>query len=356
MTALAAWVDGAVGETRTALVRDGVPIMLHVARWSDDGVRPLWGEVYVARVRTMDRRRRGAFLDLGLGPVQGFVRCDAQGRVRTATGAAALVEGQAVRAHVRREGVREKNAVLDVLEVLPSADALGRVARAEEDRAAPADDETRERLDALIEGALAREAPVPGGGVLTIERTAALSAIDVDAGTRGGERDAERFARALNVDAAAEAARQLRLRGIGGLVAIDFVSMRDPRGRAAVMEALKQAVADDPWGVIVAPMSRFGVVELSRGQLRTPLADLLCDPQGALTAETAALAALRGLEREVRAARGRRVWLTAGAAVFDWLQRDPIGWRSALTARIGAHWEVRQGPGLAPGAWRAETD
>ncbi|MDX2234237.1 MAG: ribonuclease E/G [Hyphomonadaceae bacterium] len=353
MTALETWVDGAVGETRRAMVRDGRPVMLHVARWSDAGRRALWGEVYAARVRTIDRRLRGAFLDLGLGDAQGFVRLDAQARARTTSGPVALVEGQAVRALVRREGVNGKSAVLEVLGPIDGAVSVGRLEHAEGEPAPAADHATRASIDAAVEAALAPEAPIPGGGQLFIERTRALVAVDVDAGARPGGRDAEQFALSLNTQAAAEAARQLRVRGLGGIVAVDFVSLRDARHRASVVAALKAAVADDPWGVIVAPMSRFGVVEMSRGQLRAPLADVMCEANGALSAETIALAGLRGLEREMRMARGRFLWLTVSPPVFSWLQRDLIGWRAALTARIGAHWDVRPDPALT--SWRVEA-
>ena len=73
------WVDAAIGETREVLLRNGVPFALHVSRWSDNGRRALWGETYSGRVRTIDRRRRGAFVDIGLGDVHAFLRLDARG-------------------------------------------------------------------------------------------------------------------------------------------------------------------------------------------------------------------------------------------------------------------------------------
>lgn len=210
------------------------------------------------------------------------------------------------------------------------------------------------KLDALVDSALSRTAPIPGGGMLTIEPTAALVAIDVDSAGRRGPSDPERFARDLNLAAAEEAARQLRLRGLGGIVAIDFVSMRDRTAQAAVTAALKAAVADDPWGVTVAPMSRFGVVELSRGQLRTPLVEILCDTSGAPTAETVALSALRGIEREVRAGKGRVAVAWLADEVCDWLDSGAISWRQALKERIGTLWEIRRKSGARRDQWDVE--
>src|SRR6185436_21011282 len=107
--------------------------------------------------------------------------------------------------------------------------------------AKPASSEMRERLDALVEESLSLTAPIPGGGALTIEPTAALVAIDVDAGGRQGSGDPERFALDLNIAAAGEAARQIRLRNLAGLIAIDFVSMRAKSHAKQLEEAVRAA-------------------------------------------------------------------------------------------------------------------
>jgi Ribonuclease G/E len=136
---------------------------------------------------------------------------------------------------------------------------------------------------------------------------------------------------------------------------VDFVSMRDRRAQEEVTAALKAATADDPWGVTVAPMSRFGVVELARGQLRAPLAEVLCYEDGTLSAETLALSLLRGIERESRSARGRVVAAFASGEVCDWLESDVIAWRSALEARLGTRWELRRVAGAPRGQWHVEA-
>lgn len=358
MSAIEIWTDAAIGETRQVHVQNGRPYALVIWRWSDRGRRARWGEVYSARVRTVDVRRRGAFLDLGIEEA-GFARLDAAGQALVGGGRQLLVEGQAVRAHVRREGARGKSPVVSIEALSTASERLGCVAwheaESEAERAGAAESDVRERIDSVVEATLACTAPVPGGGILTIEPTAALVAIDVDAGDRAGSGDPERFAAALNVEAAHEALRQLRLRNLGGIVAIDFVSMRDRRGRGQVMDALRAAGAGDPWGVQIAPMSRFGVVELSRGQLCRPIAEVMCDANGLPSAETEALAMLRGVEREARLARGRPVIAVAGAETRAWLEAGVIDWRTALGGRIGPRWEVRDDPGLAPRAWRVEV-
>lgn len=90
-----------------------------------------------------------------------------------------------------------------------------------------------------------------------IEPTAALTAIDVNAGAAAN-------ALSVNLCAAREIARQIVLRHIGGIVVIDFISMTRSRDRDRTTEALRLAVAEDPSQVDILPMSAFGLVEMTR--------------------------------------------------------------------------------------------
>jgi ribonuclease E/ribonuclease G len=118
-----------------------------------------------------------------------------------------------------------------------------------------------------LEEALGRVVALPGGGSLIVEPTAALTAIDVNGAGR----------RPLDVDleAAAETARQLRLRQIGGIVVIDFVDLEAKPDRARLLSALRAAFADDPAMVQLSPMSPLGLVELSRQRTGPTLAERL---------------------------------------------------------------------------------
>jgi Rne/Rng family ribonuclease len=117
-----------------------------------------------------------------------------------------------------------------------------------------------------LDEALGREVALPGGGSLIIEPTAALTAIDVNGAGQPLE---------VDLAAAREVARQLRLRRIGGLVVIDFVDLEGKRDRARLDAALRQAFADDPATVQLYPMSPLGLVELSRQRLGPSLAERL---------------------------------------------------------------------------------
>jgi ribonuclease G len=123
---------------------------------------------------------------------------------------------------------------------------------------------------AQLEQALQPEVPLPGGGSLIIQPTAAFTAIDVNGGAR----------RALeaNLAATSEIARQLRLRRIGGTAVVDFIDLPTRAARARLLAALREAVAADPAPVQVFAMSRFGLVEISRKRTGPGLAELLGRP------------------------------------------------------------------------------
>lgn len=346
---LETWIDAGIGETREALVRQGRPFALRLLRASDEGRSARWGEVYCARVREIDRRRRGAFLDLGLSEDQGFLPLGEDGRVRMGHDRVSLTSGQGVVVSVVREGARGKNPVVQLQAVDHDGEAPHRIARHDCDNdlefAKPADAATRGRLDALIEDVSMRTTPVPGGGALTLEPTSALVSIDVDAGARQGSGDPERFALDLNVAAAEEAARQIRLRNLGGLIMIDFVSLRAKAHAKLLEQAVRAAFADDPWPVQFGALSRFGVFDLSRAQLRKPLHEQLRDEDGRLSAETVALMALRAIEREGRAQGGRQISCTVAPEVKAWLDDAPFDWRAQLSGRIGMRWTLDAAPG-----------
>lgn len=123
-------------------------------------------------------------------------------------------------------------------------------------------------VDGEIARAAGRRVPLAYGGSLVIDRTEALTVVDVNGGERGNPL-------ATNLDACPEIARQLRLRNIGGIVVVDFVNMGRAGDRDAVVRALSEAVAADPVATHVYGMSRLGLVEVTRARRGPALADLL---------------------------------------------------------------------------------
>ena len=127
-------------------------------------------------------------------------------------------------------------------------------------------------LESDIDGLTKPRVKLPSGAWLTIEGTEALTSVDVNSGSFTHSPGLEDTGLAVNLEAARELGRQLRLRGIGGLIVVDFLHMQGPMDR--VLETLTQSLAKDGAPVTVAPMSQFGLVEITRKRVREPLVAL----------------------------------------------------------------------------------
>ncbi|RPJ47162.1 MAG: Rne/Rng family ribonuclease [Betaproteobacteria bacterium] len=132
---------------------------------------------------------------------------------------------------------------------------------------------SRFQIEHQIESAFSRAVNLPSGGAIVIDHTEALVAIDVNSArsTRGA--DIEETAFRTNLEAADEAARQLRLRDLGGLVVIDFIDMESQRNQREVENRLRDALKYDRARVQIGKISRFGLMELSRQRLRPSLGE-----------------------------------------------------------------------------------
>jgi len=161
-------------------------------------------------------------------------------------------------------------------------------------------------IEAELRNALSRNVPLHSGGYLVIEKTEALTSIDINTGRYVGRKNLEETILRTNIEAANEIAYQIRLRGIGGLIIIDFIDMEDAANREAVNAALEQALASDRGRVKVTRISEFGIVEMTRKRTRESLEQLLCEPcehcAGAgvvKSRETVAYEILRDLRRSL---------------------------------------------------------
>jgi ribonuclease E len=123
-------------------------------------------------------------------------------------------------------------------------------------------------LDEEIAKINQRHVPLKGGGSLVIDQTEALVAIDVNSGNFRTDGSAEDSAYQLNVTAAKEIARQLRLRDLGGVVVNDFIDMRKERNRRGVERTLRDAVKRDRARTKILRTSPFGLIEMTRQRIR----------------------------------------------------------------------------------------
>jgi len=159
-------------------------------------------------------------------------------------------------------------------------------------------------LEGEIEKIYSRRVELKSGGSLVIDQAEALVAIDVNSGRFRDHSDAETTALNINMEAAKEIARQLRLRDLGGVIIIDFVDMREEANRRAVEKVLREAVKPDRAKTKVLKISAFGIVEMTRQRVRPSLKDSIhvtckhCSGTGVVKSpESAALAVMRDIVR-----------------------------------------------------------
>ena len=147
--------------------------------------------------------------------------------------------------------------------------------------------------------------PLKSGGYLVINQTEALVAVDVNSGKSTRERNIEATALKTNMEAAEEAARQLRLRDLAGLIVIDFIDMDEAKNNRAVEKKLKDSLKDDRARIQMGKISSFGLMEISRQRRRTGVLEGTthvcehCQGTGRVRSpESASLSALRAIEME----------------------------------------------------------
>lgn len=337
MSELETFLDDTPGEVRGVVVRNGRFDGLLIQRESDVAQHRL-GARSIGRVVAVDPGLKGAFVDLGAPEPFGFLPLRASDRM--AVGEKVEVEVSAEpREHkgptLRRIGAGEGEPRLQ--RPAPTVvESLALLAPGVEPRTGAA--AMRASLEAEEE-ALAPGALFAHLGVrLAVERTRALVAVDIDHAAAPG-RDGRRDKGRANREGLAQAARLIRLKSWGGLVAVDLVGTG--HDGAAMSAAARAAFGSDP-GIAYGPVNRFGVLMLSLPWRTTPVEERLLGPDGRPTLETRAIEAVRRLGLAL-----------AGDTAAPWLTlRCPpaIAPRAeALAARLGPRARVKADPELSDG-------
>jgi len=158
-----------------------------------------------------------------------------------------------------------------------------------------------------IQRALRKEVPLKSGGYLIVDQTEAMTTVDVNTGAFLGHRNLEETVYRTNLEAAQAAARQLRLRNLGGIIIIDFIDMTDEEHKRQVLRTLEKGLVRDHAKTTVYDMSPLGLVEMTRKRTTESLERQLCEPcpecggRGSLkTAETVTYEIFREITRAVR--------------------------------------------------------
>ncbi len=367
------------GETRAAWLEDGRLADLIVQRAD----RPSsLGGLYLGRVGRLDKGLDAAFVEVGLARPGLLPRGEAPGRT--------LAEGDAIVVRVVREPAGDKGVRLTARITDPPADlaALAKAAQAPAllvaggdplaralgageppDEILVDDPQTfaqakarflgarpdlvarlrfdadpmpifeREGIEAEIEALLGPRVDLPSGGVLLIEPASSLAAIDVNSGRHDGRGGAARLVLEVDLEAAREIPRQLRLRALSGLIVVDFLAPGDGAGRRRVVEALRAGLAGDLEPCRVYPMAPSGLVEMTRRRARPALHEVLTEPCGIggggriKDLATLAFDALRAVRRAAATRPDAAVRLRAAPALVAALETCPA--RRALEERLG---------------------
>jgi len=254
-------IENAIGETRAAVYEGRRLVELYVDRpWR---ATPRTGDQFIGRVTSVDPSVAGAWVDIGANAVPALLPFAAQRDMPK------LVEGQAVEVSILRSQIGSKGATLRFMGESDAKPGLVKKLTLKERllQRFPEltfDEAAVNAVDSACETSLA----LPGGGSITIEQTQALLAVDVDKGT------ALTAAAAAN-EAAKLLASQLRLRGLGGLIVIDFPNLRQPKQRKTLERTLEAACEADPNVTKFNALSRFGVIEMTRSKPDLSLDDIL---------------------------------------------------------------------------------
>jgi ribonuclease E len=192
---------------------------------------------------------------------------------------------------------------------------------------------------------------LPSGGYIVIGITEALVAIDINSGRATREGSIEETALKTNLEAAAEIARQLRLRDLAGLIVIDFIDMEERRNNAAVEKMLKDKLKTDRARIQVGRISGFGLLEMSRQRLRPGMLEATTQPcphchgTGLIRSDdTMGLTILRQIEEEGTRGRSKEVLVRAPAGAVNFLFNMKREHLAQIEARYGMAVRIEADP------------
>ena len=175
------------------------------------------------------------------------------------------------------------------------------------------------------------------GGYIIIEHTEALTVVDVNSGRYFGRKDHEKNSLKINLEAAREIARQLRLRDVGGLIVVDFIDMEEEHNKKKVQSELQKEFSRDRSVSKIEGMSRFGLVEMTRQRIRPSLiyninkTCEICHGTGLVPTEGTVLAHIeRAIRRYVAARFDRRIILQVHPDMMGFLDEKRFGRRFRL--------------------------
>ncbi|MBK7949594.1 MAG: Rne/Rng family ribonuclease [Deltaproteobacteria bacterium] len=208
-------------------------------------------------------------------------------------------------------------------------------------------------LEHQIHANLERKVWLKSGGSLVIDKTEALTSIDVNTGRFVGKRDLEETVFKTNLEAVQEVVRQLRFRNLGGLIIIDLIDMESASNRDKVYRALQEALRADKARTNILKISELGLVEMTRKRTRENLVQTLCEPcshcEGrsyVLSRESVAFRVLREVRKHLPRLQGRSIAIAVNPHVAEELLIRSKQGIADLSRAIGKDIEIRARPGM----------
>ena len=212
------------------------------------------------------------------------------------------------------------------------------------------------KIDEAIDSTLSRRVDLPSGGYLIIDYAEAMTVIDINTGSftgRGKGRLEDTITR-VNVEAASEVVRQLRLRDIGGIIVIDFIDMARMKNRDQVLQTLRKALDEDRTKTYVMEVSPLGLVEMTRQNVTDGVREIITKPcptcagEGVVESEeTVALQVLRRLGDVITANPDPDAYLIRVNPKVARLLVEPESGLVELEAEAGKHFHFEGGQALA---------
>jgi ribonuclease G len=218
----------------------------------------------------------------------------------------------------------------------------------------------REHVEEAYRSVLSRRVELPSGGYLMIDYAEALTVVDINTGsfTGRGRGRLEDTITKVNVEAAEEVVRQLRLRDIGGIIVIDFIDMARSANRDQVLKTLRKALNEDKTKTYVVEVSPLGLVEMTRQNITDGVREILtkpcptCDGEGVVESEdTVAIDVLRHLRELVAEQSKPEAFLIRVHPKVARKLLDPDSGLRELEDESGKHFHFEGGEALSLGTY-----
>jgi ribonuclease G len=210
-------------------------------------------------------------------------------------------------------------------------------------------------IESELQQALQPKVWLKSGGSLVINQTEALVAIDVNTGRYVGGSDLEDTVWRINLEAAREVARQLRLRNLGGIIVVDFIDMEEEAHREELLQVLQTELARDRARTLAGPVGPFGLVQLTRKRTERSLERALtrpcptCEGLGRVKSnETLCLEVRRALLREAATGEVSEFAVRAHPEIARLLTGEMRGILSELKERYGINVRIFEAPDFHP--------